>query len=124
MFFELLSRTSERVFALKYDPLSSGRPGFLLQGSLVRPRLRPPLLCSDGFFSPVYSVRALSWMGLLEAAFRTAPSTSGGRPGSGEAESSTLLGRRLNIDHAEAAADKNVDNNKLAVLVWIQIPVN
>src|SRR6266705_4105924 len=124
MFFELLSRTSERVFALKYDPLSSGRPGFLLQGSLVRPRLRPPLLWSDGSFSTAYSVRALSWMGLLEAAFRTAPSISGGRPGSVEAESSTLLGRRVNIDHGRATTHKNVDNNQLAVLVWIQIPVN
>src|SRR6266516_765238 len=117
MFFELLSRTSERVFALRYDQLSSGRPGFLLQGSLVRPRLRPPLLCSDGFFSPAYSVRALSWMGLLEAAFRTAPSISGGRPGSVEAESSTLLGRRLNIELRRATTNLDVDYDQLAVLV-------
>src|SRR5207247_908880 len=121
MFFELLSRTSERVFALRYDQLSSGRPGFLLQGSLLRPRLRPPLLCSDGSFSPAYSVRALSWMGLLEAAFRTAPSISRGRPGSVEAESSTLLGRRVNIDHGRAATHKSVDNNELGSVVWMRI---
>src|SRR6266704_1402085 len=71
MFFELLSRTSERVFALRYDQLSSGRPGFLLQGSLVRPRLRPPLLCSDGFFSPAYSVRhCLGWVSLKQLSER------------------------------------------------------
>src|SRR5438309_8108836 len=112
MFFELLSRTSERVFALRYDQLSSGRPGFLLQGSLVRPRLRLPLLCSDGFFSPAYSVRALSWVGLLEAAFRTAPSISGGRPGLVEAESSSFLGRRLNIAHGRGVTHKLVDKQQ------------
>src|SRR5438445_12046896 len=103
MSFELLSRTSERVFALKHDQLSSGRPGFLLQRSLVRPRLRPPLLCSDGFFSPEYSVRALSWMGLLEAAFRTAPSISVGRPASIDAQSSSALVTTANIDQGTAA---------------------
>src|SRR5436190_16151817 len=114
MFFELLSRTSERIFALRYYQLSSGCPGFLLQGSLVRPRLRPPLLCSDGFFLPAYSVRALSWMGLPEAAFRTAPSISGGRPGSVEVESYTLLWRRVNIDHGGAATHSNVDKHYLS----------
>src|SRR2546430_10346140 len=111
MFFEFLARTSERFRTLKYNQFPPARRGFLLKRSLGSPRLRPPLLCSGGSFSPAYSVRALSWMGLLEAAFRTAPSISGGRPGSVEAESSTLLGRRVNIDHGRAATNKNVDNN-------------
>src|SRR5438093_12726115 len=63
-------------------------------------------------------------MCLLDTVFRTALSLSGGRPGSVEAGSSTLLGRRVNIDHGRAATHKNVDNNQLAILVWIKIPVN
>src|SRR5713101_4721190 len=92
MFFELLSRTSLRVFASKYDLLSSGRPGFLPQVSLVRQCLQQPLLYSADSFSPAYSVRALFLMGLPEAVFRTAPSISEGQPGSVKAGSSSLPG--------------------------------
>src|SRR5256884_8490869 len=92
------------------------RRGARKRGSFATLLHQTPLLCSDGFFSPAYSVRALSWMGLLEAAFRTAPSISRGRPGSVEAESSTLLGRRVNIDHGRVATPKNVLNNYRSVL--------
>src|SRR6266851_3874484 len=91
MFFELVSRTRLRVFALKYDLLSLGRPGFLLQASLLRQRLRPPLLDSARSFSLAYSILALSWMGLPEAVFQTALSISGDRPGLVGAGSSSLL---------------------------------
>src|SRR5467141_801911 len=99
MFFELVSRTGLRVFALKYDLLSSGRPGFLLQVSLGRQRPRPPLLGSVRSFSPAYSILALSSMGLPEAVFQTALSISRDRPGSVGAGSSTLLGW-VNVDHS------------------------
>src|SRR6266566_5099624 len=79
MSFELLSRTSERVFALKYDQLSSGRPGFPLQRSLVRPRLRPPLPCWTVFsHQHIQFGHCLGWVSLKQLSERLLQSREAG----------------------------------------------